>query len=272
MSKIPITVVVSVKNEELNLPHCFEKLNQFSEVIVVDSQSTDKTPAITKQFGFKIVDFNWDGKFPKKRNWTLRNVPLQNDWVLFLDADEFLTQPFITEIETKIKQSNYSGFWLNYNNYFMGKELKHGDKMKKLALFKKQAGEYERIEEDSWSHLDMEVHEHPIIDGPIGKITSAIIHKDYKGLEHYIARHNAYSSWEAKRYLFLKKTGFNNLTSRQKIKYKLINSGLLPMVYFTGSYVLKLGFLDGVAGYRLAKYKANYFFQIQTKIIELKQK
>ena len=272
MSKIPITVVVSVKNEELNLPHCLEKLNQFSEVIVVDSQSTDKTPAITKQFGYKIVDFNWDGKFPKKRNWTLRNVPIKNDWVLFLDADEFLTQPFITEIETKIKQSNYSGFWLNYNNYFMGKELKHGDKMKKLALFKKNTGEYERIEEDSWSHLDMEVHEHPIIDGPIGKITSAIIHKDYKGLEHYIARHNAYSSWEAKRYLFLKKTGFKNLTSRQKIKYKLINSGLLPMVYFTGSYVLKLGFLDGVAGYRLAKYKANYFFQIQTKIIELKQK
>ncbi len=185
---------------------------------------------------------------------------------------KFLTQPFITEIETKVKQSNYNGFWLNYNNYFMGKELKHGDKMKKLALCKKQAGEYERIEEDSWSHLDMEVHEHPIIDGPIGKITSAIIHKDYKGLEHYIARHNAYSSWEAKRYLFLKKTGFKNLTSRQKIKYKLINSGLLPMVYFMGSYVLKLGFLDGVAGYRLAKYKANYFFQIQTKIIELKQK
>ncbi|MFD2543289.1 glycosyltransferase family 2 protein [Lacinutrix gracilariae] len=270
MSKISITVVVSVKNEELNLPHCLEKLSQFSEVVVIDSQSTDSTPEIVKQFGFKIVDFNWDGKFPKKRNWTLRNVPLKNDWILFLDADEFLTDSFIKEIGAKTKDSNFKGFWLNYNNYFMGKELKYGDKMKKLALFKKDSGEYEQIQEDSWSHLDMEVHEHPIIDGEIGKIGSPIIHKDYKGLEHYIARHNAYSTWEAKRYLFLLKTGFNKLTKRQKVKYQFINSGFLPMIYFLGSFVFKLGFLDGLAGYHLAKYKANYFFQIQTKIAELK--
>ena len=154
----------------------------------------------------------------------------------------------------------------------MGKELKFGDKMKKLALFKKGSGEYEKIQEDSWSHLDMEVHEHPIIKGEIGKITSPIIHKDYKGLEHYIARHNAYSTWEAKRYLFLIKSGFKDLTFRQRIKYGFINSGLLPLIYFMGSYIFRLGFLDGIPGYHLAKYKSNYFFQIQTKIQELKFK
>lgn len=270
MKKIPITVVVSVKNEEINLPFCLDKLNKFSEVLVVDSNSTDKTPEIVKEFGYTLINFEWNGKFPKKRNWVLANVKLNNSWILFLDADEFLTEAFILELKDKIKDQNHSGYWLNYNNYFMGKQLRYGDKMMKLALFKKGSGTYEVIHEDSWSHLDMEVHEHPIINGNVGNIKSPIIHRDYKGLEHYISRHNSYSTWEAKRFLFLQKSGFKDLTIRQKIKYGFINTGLLPMIYFFGSYIFKLGFLDGIQGYYLAIYKANYFFQIQTKIKELK--
>lgn len=268
---IPITVIVSVKNEELNLPNCLDKLNNFSEVIVIDSMSTDKTPEIVKSFNHKLVDFKWNGKFPKKRNWTLRNVEIKNDWILFLDADEILTEEFIYEVSKTIKTTNHSGFWLNYNNFFMGKELKYGDKMRKLAFFKKGVGEYEKIEEDSWSHLDMEIHEHPIITGTIGAIGKPIMHNDYKGLEHYIARHNAYSSWEANRYKTLTRHDKNELTFRQKVKYSLISSGFLPIIYFTYSFIFKLGFLDGVAGYYLSKYKSNYFFQIQTKIKELKK-
>jgi hypothetical protein len=143
--------------------------------------------------------------------------------------------------------------------------------MRKVPLFRKGAGEFEKIDEDSWSKLDMEVHEHPIINGLTGTIKSHVIHNDYKGLEQYIDRHNAYSSWEAKRYLQLKNNGFTNLTSRQKLKYQLLKTGFLPLFYFTGAYFLKLGFLDGKAGYYLAKYKANYFFQIQTKIKELEK-
>ncbi|MEP5255626.1 MAG: glycosyltransferase family 2 protein [Winogradskyella arenosi] len=269
-NKIPVSVIVSVKNEELNLPDCLEQLKSFSEVIVVDSISTDKTPQIVESYDYQLVDFKWNGRFPKKRNWTLRNVPLKNDWLLFLDADEILTPSFIEELKTTINHTSHNAFWLNYNNFFMGKELKFGDKMKKLALFRKGFGEYEKIEEDSWSHLDMEIHEHPIIKGSHGHIKSPIIHNDYKGLEHYIGKHNAYSSWEAKRYLSLQSDSLVNFTKRQKIKYGLINTGLLPFIYFFYSYVVKLGIFDGKSGYYLAKYKANYFFQIQTKIKELK--
>jgi glycosyltransferase involved in cell wall biosynthesis len=269
MKKLEVTVIVSVKNEEINLPFCLEKLTDFSEVIIVDSKSTDSTPDIVKKHGYKLIDFNWNGQFPKKRNWTLKNVPIKNDWVLFIDADEFVTERFIYEVRNKIKNSNVSGFWLNYNNHFMGKELKFGDRMKKLALFKKNSGEYEKIEEDFWSQMDMEVHEHPIVRGEVGEIKSAIVHKDFKGLEHYIARHNAYSSWEAKRYFFLKERNFKNLTFRQKFKYSLINTGLLPFIYFIGCFIFKFGFLDGIHGFRLAVYKANYFFLVQTKIKEL---
>lgn len=268
IKNIPITVIVSVKNEELNLPSCLEKLIDFSEVIVVDSNSTDRTPEIVINNNFKLLNFKWNGKFPKKRNWTLRNVALKNEWVLFLDADEILTDAFISEIASAISTTVHSGFLLNYNNFFMGRELKYGDKMRKLALFKKTAGEYEKIDEDSWSHLDMEIHEHPILKGSIGEVKKAIIHNDYKGIEHYISRHNAYSTWEAKRYKSLVISNSKGLNFRQKIKYSLIRSGYLPIIYFIYSYFFKMGFLDGKSGYYLAKYKSYYFFQIQTKIKE----
>ena len=68
-----------MKNEEINLTQCLDKLEHFSEVIVVDSMSTDKTPEIVHKFGYKLINFKWDGKFPKKRNWTLRTIDLKNN-------------------------------------------------------------------------------------------------------------------------------------------------------------------------------------------------
>lgn len=270
MNKIPVSVVIPVKNEAKNISRCLKLLEEFTEIMIVDSGSTDDTCAIAKSLGAKIITFNWNGQFPKKRNWVLRNIKLKNDWVLFLDADEFLTPEFKKELMQKIKENKNIGYWVRYHNFFMGKQLKHGDPFKKLPVFKVGAGEYEFIEEDSWSHLDMEVHEHPILHGKIGELKSPVIHRDYKGLEHYISKHNAYSSWEAKRYLKLKEKKFPGLNSRQRMKYRLMGMGLLPIFYFMGSYILKLGFLDGKEGLWFARYKANYFFQIQTKIEELK--
>lgn len=266
MNKIPITVIVSVKNEELNLPSCLDKLQRFSQIIVVDSGSTDNTISIASAKGAEILQFNWNGKFPKKRNWALQNAKILNEWVLFLDADEFVTEAFVNEVAFKTQDSNFNGFTIQFENYFMGKKLRYGYGFQKAALFKKSKGVYEKIDEDLWSHLDMEVHEHPIIEGKVGVIKAKVVHKDFKNLEHYIDKHNAYSTWEAKRYLQLKQSKNQYLSLNQKIKYGLLNTGLLPAVYFIGAYFLKLGFLDGKEGFYLARFKSHYFFQIQVKV------
>lgn len=271
MNKIPITVIVSVKNEALNLPSCLEKLKRFAQIIVVDSGSSDDTLSIAAAMGAEVLQFVWDGKFPKKRNWALQNANLVHEWILFLDADEFVTVEFVNEVAIKTKNPNFNGYTIQFENYFMGKKLRYGYGFHKSALFKKSKGAYEKIEEDLWSHLDMEVHEHLIIEGKIGVITAKVIHKDFKTIEHYIAKHNAYSSWEAQRYLQLKETKNNVLSLNQKIKYGLLTTGLLPLVYFIGAYFLNLGFLDGKEGFYLARFKSHYFFQIQTKINSLKQ-
>jgi glycosyltransferase involved in cell wall biosynthesis len=270
LNKIPVTVIISVKNEALNLPSCLEKLDRFEQIIVVDSGSSDETIAIASAMGAEVLQFVWDGKFPKKRNWALQNASLLHEWVLFLDADEFVTEDFVNEVGIKTQNPDYNGYTIQFENYFMGKKLRYGYGFQKSALFKKSKGAYEKIEEDLWSQLDMEVHEHPIIEGNVGVIKSKVIHKDFKNLDHYIAKHNAYSTWEAQRYLQLKQSKNSQLSLNQKIKYGLLNTGLLPMVYFIGAYFLKLGFLDGKEGFYLARFKAHYFFQIQTKVGSLK--
>lgn len=270
MNKIPITVIVSVKNEALNLPSCLDKLKRFDQIIVVDSGSTDDTTIIATALGAEVLQFQWNGKFPKKRNWALQNANLRHEWILFLDADEFVTEEFVNEVALKTQDPNYNGFTIQFENYFMGRKLKYGYGFQKSALFKKSKGAYEKIEEDLWSHLDMEVHEHPIIEGKVGIIKAKVVHKDFKNLEHYIDKHNAYSSWEAQRYLQLKNSKNELLSFNQKIKYRLLNTGLLPTVYFLGAYFLKLGFLDGKEGFYLARFKSHYFFQIQTKVDSIK--
>ena len=92
MEKLPITVIIPVRNEEKNLPNMLPLLAEFDEVIVVDSHSTDSTPEIVKSFGYHLVEFDWNGHFPKKRNWTLRHVPIRNEWVFFVDADEYRSE------------------------------------------------------------------------------------------------------------------------------------------------------------------------------------
>jgi len=268
---LPITVVIPVKNEEKNIADCLETLRSFEDVIVVDSGSTDKTVKIVTENKIKLIEFIWDGKFPKKRNWVLKNYNFITDWVLFLDADELLTEEFIEEVENKIEDTDVDGYWLTYQDYFLGKYLKHGVPMRKLALFRVGKGEYERIDEENWSKLDMEIHEHPIIEGEVGVVKAPILHHDNKPLKRYIERHNEYSSWEANRYISLfdsDKKVWERFTSRQRKKYQYIAKWWWSPLYFIYSYFFKFGFLDGREGLIFAIMKCNYFFQIYCKIQE----
>ena len=270
--KIPITVVVPIKNEAANLPGCLKSLGDFQEVIVVDSDSADGSVGIATDYGAKVLNFLWNGHFPKKRNWVLRTYEFQTEWVLFLDADEQVTPEFIAEISAIAKQSKCNGYWVTYHNYFMGQLLRHGDKFRKLPLLRLGHGEFERIEEDSWSKLDMEVHEHLIVDGEIGHMKSALLHNDFKGLLAYYDRHNHYSSWEAARFLSLQKDSYQAMNKRQRLKYHLLGSIFFPPLYFLGTFILKGGFLDGKAGLRFAIGKMFYFYQINFKIKEKSKK
>lgn len=269
-----LTIVFPVKNEADNLRRAIPLVRDLGPVLVVDSASTDATCEVAQQLGAEVLQFAWNGQFPKKRNWVLRNHEFKTDWVLFLDADEFVSPAFLKEVREAVEATGHVGFWLNFENYFMGKCLRHGDPMRKLALFRVDAGEYEKIEESSWSHLDMEVHEHPVLQGSLGEIKAPIEHNDFRGIKHYIAKHNEYSTWEAARYMRLMGRGdcpqssaeWEGLTGRQKKKYRHLAKWWFAPAYFVATYFLKKGFLDGAVGFHFALMKAIYFYQIRLKI------
>ena len=269
---LPITVIVPTRNEESNLDACLSRLGAFAEVWVVDSRSTDGTRVIADRRGARWIDFDWSGEYPKKRNWVLINHPPTTPWVLFLDADERVTDDFVAAARAALSRAEAStaGFWLRYDNHFMGRVLRHCVPQRKLALLRVGAGFYERIDDRRWSNLDMEVHEHPVLEGKVAEIAAPITHLDYRGIEHFIARHDAYSSWEAKRHADLQARGdaaWSALTSRQRIKYRNLARWWYAPSYFVGTYLIRLGFLDGAAGFHYAVLKMIYFYQIRLKIV-----
>ena len=271
---LPVTVVVPVKNEERNLARCLSSLDRFAEVIVVDSGSTDRTGEIARGAGASVIPFEWNGRYPKKRNWFLLNHQPNSPWVLFLDADEAANPQFCDEVSRAVADDGIQGYWLNYTNHFLGRRLRYGVPQRKLALFRVGKALYERVEEVSWSKLDMEVHEHPVVEGRIGEILTPLEHNDDRGIGSFIDRHRDYAAWEARRALLLEDEDSGQQkgrTQRQRIKYGYIERWWYPWGYFFYAYVVRLGFLDGAAGFHYAFYKAWYFLTVRLMIRELRR-
>jgi glycosyltransferase involved in cell wall biosynthesis len=262
MGRLPVTVAVPVRNEERALAACLERLRRFERVVVIDSGSTDGTETIARAHGADFLQFRWDGRFPKKRNWFLRNHAPMTPWVLFLDADELLDDAFCDELARTLPSTTHAGFWLTYDNWFLGKRLRHGTPNRKLALLRVGAGEYERIDEERWTSLDMEIHEHPVLAGTEGEIHARIDHRDDRGLERWKARHDEYALWEARRALRLRAEGRVPAAGRQRTKYRVLGRRWLPVAYFLNDAILRAGFLDGWTGIRHAWMKARYFAQV----------
>ncbi|NEN22247.1 glycosyltransferase family 2 protein [Cryomorpha ignava] len=277
---LDLTIAIPVKNEEKNLGGCLEAIGRglVRKIVIIDSGSTDNTKAIAKEFGADVLDFYWDGKFPKKRNWFLRNHTPKTTWVLFLDADEYLTADFKADLKDALTansdKNGIYGFWLNYSIYFLGKKLKGGYPLTKLALFRVGAGEYEKIDENQWSKMDMEIHEHPILKGKISNIKSKIDHRDFRGIDSYVDKHNQYAAWEAARFSQILNDAdlSNQFTWKQRIKYRMIHSIWIGPLFFIGSYIFMGGFRDGSRGFAFAILKMSYFTQIYCRLRELKQK
>src|SRR6267154_3668613 len=105
----PVSVIVPVKNEAENLRRCLPALAWADQVIVVDSQSTDETAIVAREHGAEVVQFHFNGTYPKKKNWALDNLPFRNEWVLIVDADEVVVPELAEEIGLRIASGEADG-------------------------------------------------------------------------------------------------------------------------------------------------------------------
>ena len=264
--KANISIVIPCRNDAENLSACLPLLVDFDDVQIIDSESVDGTREVAARWSRPVVQFKWDGKFPKKRNWALRNCSFRYAWVLFLDADERMTESWSREVSAFLESpvaERTDVLTCCYDNWFMGRLLRHGDPMQKTAMARIGAAEYEKIDEEHWSDLDMEVHEHlqPKRKGAEYAIQARLEHHDKRSLESHWQKHVQYASWEASRYrqLMAHRERWAALTSRQRRKYANISKWWFAWVYFCWCYFARGGFLDGWVGLRFAWFKLRYF-------------
>ena len=277
---IAVSVVIPTRNEARHLARCLEAIRRFSEVYVVDSQSTDSTVEIARAFGAEVVQFHYHGGWPKKRQWALDSLPFANDWILLLDADEVLTPDLGDEIREAIRDPNLIGYRVFLRLNFLGRELRFGGNgFWKLSLFRRGQGHFEcRLRDQDHSMSDIEVHEHVIVDGPVGKLRHALPHHNVESLDRYLTKHNEYSNWEARVLLQaaeqrdeLPSALFGNQAQRRRwLKKRFFGVPGAPIFFFLYKYILRLGFLDGVPGLIYCALQSTHFFHIKAKMYELK--
>ena len=284
-NKIPVSVLIPAKNEEANLPACLESVQQADEVFVVDSQSDDKSIEICESYGAKVLQFHFNGHWPKKKNWSLENINFRNEWVLIVDCDERITPELWQEIADSIDNPQFNGYYLNRRVFFLGKWIRFGGKYPdwNLRLFKHKLGRYENLNtEDIRNTGDNEVHEHVILSGKVGYLKNDMLHEDFRDLYHWLARHNRYSNWEARVYYNLL-TGkgdngtigaslFGDAVQRKRFLKKIwVRLPFKPLLRFILFYIIQGGFLDGKAGYIYGRLLSQYEYQIGVKLFELRK-
>jgi glycosyltransferase involved in cell wall biosynthesis len=279
-ARVPVSLIVPIKNEAANLPCCLSSVAWADEIIVVDSQSIDGSIEIAQQHGASVVQFQFNGVWPKKKNWALENVSFRNDWIFILDADEVLPAAAEQEFANAITQAGpIVGYWINRRFMFMGRWLRHAYYPNwNLRLFRHSLGRYEKLTDSPTDSGDNEVHEHVIVNGPTGRLQCQLDHYAFPSVEVFVEKHNRYSNWEARvaadRFLSGTADQFTTMPVGLRRKLKLISHRLpfRPLLRFLYIYVWQKGFLDGREGYYFARLHATYEFLCVAKTYELKKR
>jgi len=279
-NRVPVSLIVPIRNEAGNLPRCLASIAWADEIFVVDSQSTDGSIEIAETNDARVVQFKFNGTWPKKKNWALENLPFRNEWVFILDADEVLPPQAEAEFATAIRGAGeIAGYWINRRFMFIGKWLRHAYYPNwNLRLFRHSLGRYEKLTDADTQSGDNEVHEHVVVQGPTGRLRCEMDHYAFPSIDVFIEKHNRYSNWEARvateRHLagssgHLVHQRVNRRRKLKELSHRLPFRGLLRFLYV---YIWQKGFLDGREGYYFARLHGIYEFLSVAKTYELKKK
>lgn len=242
-----ISAVVLTKNEEKNIGECLKTLQWCDEIVVIDDYSTDKTIGVIRGFrgiGEKVKIFSrkLGGDFSAQRNYGLEKA--RGEWVLFVDADERVTAALAKEIGGIGEFRGIEGFYIKRRDFLFGKWLKHGETrdIRLIRLIRKGAGRWER-----------RVHEKLRILGEVGDLREPLLHYPHQSLTEFLEDINFYTDLDAKEFY-------------QNYRRDDISIVFYPLAKFVQNYFLKLGFLDGMAGFLQATLMSFHSFLTRAKL------
>jgi glycosyltransferase involved in cell wall biosynthesis len=268
-----ITVIILTKNEEVNILQALNSTRQFAdEVLILDSHSTDRTAQICREAGAIVFTRCFDN-YAAQRNYAIQSLPVKTDWIMFLDADEFLTEELKEEILNVLPASTVNGYYIKRRFYFMGKWIRWGGYYPTwiLRLFKKDKGIYHRS-----------INEHVVVEGPTAKLQFDFADRNHKSFFEWWNKHIYYAKCEARDLYENNKLHkefhfFGGQAARKSwIRYKVWNRFPLlvrPFVYFIYRYFFRFGILDGRKGFVFHFMHALvYFLLIDIFYLEMKIK
>lgn len=263
-----ISVIVLTKNEEVGLRFTLGKLRDFAEVVVVDSNSTDSTVEIAADCGSRVVNFTWNGQYPKKKQWSLENAGVSNKWVLLLDADEYPDAELVDELEslqTELASTQLGAYDINLYYRFAGRVLRHGHVVTKRSLIHVDRCQFPVVDDLNAPGIrEVEGHYQPVSQTGHKRLKNRIVHDDKDPVSSWFERHNRYSDWEV--YLRQNDALRNEIASKRSAKGRVFDRvPFKPLAFFVYSYFVRMGFLDGYAGFAYAVCLSFYYWQIEFK-------
>ena len=243
-----ISAIIPTLNEEIHIADAIQSVSFADEIIVIDSYSTDKTLEIVKGYNVKIIKRTFDD-FSSQKNYAITKA--KHDWIYILDADERVTPVVKKEILEAVQNPNdFVGFNVGRTFYFAQQRINYCgfQRDKVVRLFLKEHCKYKGI-----------VHETIVTEGKLGFLKHKIDHYSYRNFDHYIAKLNQYSWLQAE-----------DLFKRGK-NVNLYHIAIKPPVRFFIHYVVRLGFLDGFAGFVIARTQAYAVLSRYLKLWLLKK-
>ncbi|MGE4232614.1 MAG: glycosyltransferase family 2 protein [Bacteriovoracia bacterium] len=235
-NKIGVTIITL--NEEKDLPKCIESLGFADEIVVVDSGSSDKTAEVAKKLGAKVYIEPWRGYGAQKN----RAMELCDaDWVLNVDADEVITPELRDEILSEIKNSSQdSAFAISRKTFYWGKWIRHG------GWYPNYVTRLARKGHARWTEPN--VHEELVSNQGVRRLKNSMEHYTFQGLSDQIATNLRYA-----------RQGAHDLYQKGA-RPSLLKLLLKPLSKFFETYIIKKGFLDGLAGFVISVNAAHSMF------------
>jgi glycosyltransferase involved in cell wall biosynthesis len=266
-----ISILIPTLDEELHVERAVASAAPLGPVYVLDSGSADGTSELAQLAGATVAQHPWSG-YATQKNWALANLGIETEWVLFLDADEYVSPELREEIANATSSGEFDGYYIPRQNIFLGRLLRHAWWFPdyQLRLFRAAKGRYE----------DRLVHEHVLLDGEASFLKQPIMHENLKGIDAFVERHLRYAAFEAAE-MFRVRSGelgdqrrgrfFGSWPERRRalklhVWYRIPGR---PAIRFLWMYLVKRGFLDGAQGRVYCQLLAVEEALINAKLLEL---
>lgn len=269
-----ISALILTLNEELDLSGCIESLNWCDDIVVFDSKSVDRTAEIAASMNARVYERDFDD-YASQRNAALSEVEFKHPWVLMIDADERFPLSLINEIKEELiskgDDNSISLYHMRRKDIFMGKWIKRS------SGYPTWFGRLARV-----GHVEVRrsINEEYHTKGEKGYLRGHFTHYPFsKGIAHWVDKHNRYSTMEAEAFELAENNvfelhglfSFDPAIRRKALKQVVYRLPCRPFLVFVALYFVRLGLLDGSAGFNFCVLRSIYEHLIDLKKVEIKQ-